>query len=89
MLPPVAYEVLNANPLFANLYTELTTRILDPLDGSTRSSSRPNDVLDQVSSKLSTLRASISCSGFPPGTPYASCRARENSAASEGIGDID
>jgi hypothetical protein len=48
MLPPVPSRVLDANPLFANLYTELTTRILDPVDASTRATSRPNDAVDQV-----------------------------------------
>jgi hypothetical protein len=54
MLPPLAPGVLDANPLFANLYTELTTRILDPVDTSTRLVSRPNDVVDQVVSVPTT-----------------------------------
>ncbi|KAA8904828.1 hypothetical protein FN846DRAFT_952026 [Sphaerosporella brunnea] len=56
MLPPIPPGVLDANPRFANLYAELTTRLLDPLDASTRSLSRPNDVVDQ---ELRTHRAEL------------------------------
>lgn len=36
MFPPVSTEVLAKNPQFKELYTEITTQILNPHDGSTR-----------------------------------------------------
>jgi len=36
MFPPVPPEVLAKNPQFRELYTQLTTQILNPHDGSTR-----------------------------------------------------
>ena len=34
MLPPIPIETLNSNPQFHKLYTTLTTKYLDPTDGS-------------------------------------------------------
>ena len=36
MFPPVSPEVLAKNPQFKELYTQLTTKILNPHDESTR-----------------------------------------------------
>ncbi|KAL7267815.1 hypothetical protein RUND412_009585 [Rhizina undulata] len=56
MLPPIPTETLAANPLFRDLYDTLTTSILNPEDGSTRSNSRNQDALDQ---QLRTHRAEL------------------------------
>lgn len=36
MFPPVSPDVFAQNPQFKELYTQLTTQILNPHDGSTR-----------------------------------------------------
>ncbi|RPB13011.1 hypothetical protein P167DRAFT_605296, partial [Morchella conica CCBAS932] len=56
MLPPVPEETLSANPLFKALYEDLTTKILNPEDLTSRSSSRDHHVLDQ---ELRTHRAEL------------------------------
>lgn len=52
MLPPVLEDTLFANPLFKNLYENLTTKILNPEDLTTRSASRSHHALDQASYPL-------------------------------------
>ena len=49
MFPPVAPDVLARNPHFRALYTELTTKILNPQDESTRARDAEGAaVLEQV-----------------------------------------
>lgn len=59
MLPPVPEETLSANPLFKALYEDLTTKILNPEDLTSRSSSRDHHVLDQVCDSYSSKYPSI------------------------------
>ncbi|KAI5846540.1 hypothetical protein DFP73DRAFT_546204 [Morchella snyderi] len=56
MLPPVPEETLSANPLFKALYEDLTTKILNPEDLTSRSALRDHRVLDQ---ELRTHRAEL------------------------------
>ncbi|TGZ82735.1 hypothetical protein EX30DRAFT_339023 [Ascodesmis nigricans] len=56
MIPPVPRETLDANPKFAALVQQLSETVLDPFDASTRSTSSPNDALDQ---ELRTHRAEL------------------------------
>ena len=89
MFPPVALAVLDANPLFADLYVQLTTRILDPVDASTRANSRPNDTLDQVPFLLPESRPGEVLSLFGLGTAHAPGGARKDADAAEGAGGAD
>lgn len=70
MFPPIPPGLLHQNPHFADLYSHLTTRLLDPTDCSTRAISRPNDALDQVRRLLLLLRL-LTCLG----APHPPCRA--------------
>ena len=89
MLPPIAPGVLDSNPLFAELYNHLTTHLIDPVDASTRASSRPNDVLDQVTPRILATRHVMLSSLPPSGTPHPPCRARKNQAPSARARGID
>ncbi|KAF8450139.1 hypothetical protein BGX38DRAFT_1269642 [Terfezia claveryi] len=60
MFPPVSAEVLAKNPQFRELYTQLTTQILNPHDGSTRETREPEAAATaSLEQELRTYRAEL------------------------------